>query len=77
MKIKTELLKDHIISFINDRIEDFVINADEIANSKAISILGKIQQIIQNEEYKDFDVVEEIVCLFEANGLNCGGRHDF
>lgn len=77
MNIKTELLKDSITSFINNQIDDFVINADEIANSKAILILEKIQKIIQSKEYEDFDVVEEIVSLLEANGLNCGGRHDF
>ena len=77
MNIKTELLKDSITSFINNQIDDFVINADEIANSKAILILEKIQKIIQSKEYEDFDVVEEIVSLLETNGLNCGGRHDF
>ena len=32
MKIKAELLKTYISDFINSRIEDFEIDADDIAN---------------------------------------------
>ena len=58
-------------------IEDFNINADEIVDSTAICLLSQIQEIIKNQEYNDFEVVEEIVSLFESNGMSCGGRHDF
>lgn len=77
MNVKIELLKNHIVDFINSHIEDFEINADEIADTVAITMLSKIQEIIQNEELSDFEVVEQIVCLFEKYHLNFGGRHDF
>ena len=77
MNIKLELLKEHISCFINSRLEDFNIDADKIADSAAISILLQTRDILQNSEYTDFDVVEEIVSLFEQNGIDCGGRHDF
>lgn len=77
MNIKTELLKEHITSYINSRIEDFEINADKITDSTAITILGEIQNVLKNDKYNDFDAVEEIVCILQAHGLNCGSRHDF
>ena len=65
MKIKVELLKTHISDFINSRIEDFEIDADDIANTVAIKILAEIQEIIKNDSYSDFELIEEIVCVFE------------
>ena len=55
MKIKVELLKTHISDFINSRIEDFEIDADDIANTVAIKILAEIQEIIKNDSYSDFE----------------------
>ena len=77
MKIKVELLRNYISDFINFRTEDFEINADEIANTTAIEILAKIQEIIQDENISDFDAIEKIVCLFEEYHIDFGCRHDF
>ena len=64
-EIKTELLKLYISNYINHNIKDFEIDVSEIANTTAIKILAKIQKILANENYTDFEIVEEIVCLFE------------
>ncbi len=77
MNIKLELLKDHITNYICSQLKDFDIDANEIVNTNAICILSEIQKILSNQEYNDFEVVEEIVSLFERNGIYCGGRHDF
>ena len=77
MKIKVELLKTHISDFINSRIEDFEIDADDIANTVAIKILAEIQEIIKNDSYSDFERIEEIVCLFEKYKIDFGNCHDF
>lgn len=77
MEIKTELLKRHITDYINNQIEDFKIDANEITNTIAISMLSEIRNVIKNENYSDFDVVEEIVCIFEKYKINTGFRHDF
>lgn len=40
----------------------------------------KIQAIIRDGNLDDDDCfmkIEEIICLFEENGCNCGVRHDF
>lgn len=77
MKIKVELLKTHISDFINSRIEDFEIDADNIANTVAIKILTEIQEIIKNDGYSDFERIEEIVCVFEKYKIDFGNCHDF
>lgn len=76
MKIKVELLKTHISDFINSRIEDFEIDADDIANTVAIKILAEIQEIIKNDSYSDFELIEEIVCVFEKYKIDFGNCHD-
>ena len=77
MHIKLELLKNHISDFINSQIENFEIDASQIADSVAIQILSEIQKVIQNEDYSDFDSIEEIVCIFEKYNIDSGFRHDF
>ncbi len=46
MKIKLELLKNHISDFVNSRIEDF-------------------------------EIVEEIILVFEKYSIDSGNCHDF
>lgn len=78
MNIKLELLKTYISDVINDRLTDFIeIDADKISDSVAINILSEIQKIIANEDYSDFEVVEEIVLIFEKYKIDFGSRHDF
>lgn len=77
MKTKVELLKTHISDFINSRIEDFEIDADDIANTVAIKILAEIQEIIKNDSYSDSERIEEIVCVFEKYKIDFGNCHDF
>ncbi len=77
MNIKLELLKRNITDFIDSRLEDFKIDAGEIADSVAINVLSEIQNIIRNENYSDFDAIEEIVCVFEKYKIDFGVRHDF
>lgn len=77
MNIKTEILRGYVANFICARIEDFDIVANEIANSRAINALGEIQLIIQNDELSDFEMVEEIVNIFEKYELDFGATHDF
>ncbi len=77
MNVKVELLKTHISDFINSNLEDFEIDASQIADTVAINMLYEIQSIISNENYSDFEAIEEIVCVFERNKIDFGFRHDF
>ena len=77
MNIKLELLKRYIVDFINNNLDNFEIDASKIADTVAINMLSEIQNIIRNENYSDFDAIEEIVCVFEKYKIDFGLRHDF
>ena len=76
MNIKLELLKGSIHDIIDSRLADIVINADEIADTTAIKALSEIQNILASD-LDDFEIVEQIVFVFEKYNLNAGGCHDF
>ena len=77
MKVKLELLRNYITDIINSKIEDFEIDASKIADTTAIQALNEIQKVIKDENYSDFDAIEEIVCIFEKYNIDEGFRHDF
>ena len=77
MNIKTELIKSYVADFICNNINDFGIDADEIADAKAVEVLGEIQKILHQNEFDDFEMIEEIVCIFEKYNLDAGVCHDF
>ena len=77
MNIKLELLKIYISDVINSKLEDFEIDASQIADTIAIQMIGEIQKIIKDENYSDFDAIEEIVCIFEKYNIDAGFRRDF
>ena len=77
MDIKLELLKRYISDYINNNLEDFEMDASQIADTTAIQMLTEIQSIIKNENYSDFGVIEEIVRVFEKNKVDFGFRHEF
>lgn len=77
MKIKTELLKRYIADYVINQFEDFEIDAHSVANSVAIKVLSRIQEIIKDDELDDFMKVDEIVCVFEEYKIDFGGCHDF
>lgn len=77
MHIKLELLKNEITDLILNNIDNIEIDADNIADSKAISALSEIQCVIQNDDISDFGIVEEIIKIFEKYNISAGSRHDF
>ena len=77
MNIKVELLNNYISDFIKSRIEDFEIDASQIADTTATQMLSEIQNVIKNEDNSDFETVEKIVCIFEKYNVDYGSRHDF
>ncbi|MGN0163230.1 MAG: hypothetical protein ACI4EA_06575 [Candidatus Ornithomonoglobus sp.] len=67
-------IADSLISALYDmNFED----AAEQAAAQAAAILKEIQATIKNDSLSDFDVIEEIICIFEKHGLDAGNRHDF
>ena len=62
---------------IINNITEFEIDENKIADTVAIKMLSEIQEIIRNENYSDFDAIEEIVCIFEKYNLDAGACHNF
>ena len=75
MKLKTELLSKELANCIANTLQD--IDADKIADTTAICALSEIKDIIKNPQLSDFEVIEEIVCVFEKYNIDFGSRHDF
>lgn len=78
--ISTELLRYIIKNEVEKKIEslDIAFLTKEL-DSLSLKILSEIQKILQRHTVydNDFEVVENIVCLFEKYDLNCGVCHDF
>ena len=56
------------------------INPTEIIESESYQALQKIKAVIMDDSLTDsecFMKIEEIICIFETLGSNCGTRHDF
>ncbi len=77
MNIKHELIINHIAEAVKEVIEGKITEELPSANTKALEILEEIKKIIRDDTLTDFEVVEEIVCIFERNGIDCDSRHDF
>lgn len=73
---KIDLIRRDVASFIASHIEEYVIDLDEIADTRATRMIEDIQYVLLNTE-DDFDIVEEIVRIFEENGISTGRCHDF
>ncbi len=78
MKMKLEIFAGAVSDAINKAIRYIHIDTNDVINSVALTVLDEIRAVIQNTEIEDdFDVVEEIVCIFEKYNIHAGGRHDF
>lgn len=81
MNLKLELLQNALFQAVREGLNyaemNSEINADEIADTTAIKALSEIKEIIHSEEKSDFEIVEEIVCVFEKYNIELGGCHDF
>lgn len=77
MNIKLELLKGYMYDLIDSRLDGLEIDVCKIADTVAINMLSEIQNIIKDENYSDFEVVEQIVRIFEKYRIDFGTRHDF
>ena len=79
-----ELIQELFVRFLKSehfRIEfSKEFNFESIVEKECYKALNKIKEIIQNDELEDTECfwrIEEIVCLLESMGIDCGGRHDF
>ena len=63
--------------------QEALISREEVSRAKetrAYRLLCEIQKVLQDETLQDSECfwrIEQLVCLFEENGLDAGIRHDF
>ena len=76
MNIKTELIKSYIAEIICRGITDFENDEKKIVDTMATKALNEIQKVLKSD-MDDFEMVEEIVLIFEKHGLDAGSCHDF
>ncbi|MBQ2932527.1 MAG: hypothetical protein IJE62_06795 [Clostridia bacterium] len=77
MNIKTELIKSYIAEVVCSNISDFEIDESKVADTTAVKVLGEIQQVLKDNKLDDFEMIEEIVLIFEKYNLNAGSCHEF
>lgn len=77
MDLRSELVVYAISDKIRSSIKEIKIDADETVKILAEEVLREIKQVIGDNKLSDFEVVENIVCIFEKYGISAGGRHDF
>lgn len=69
MNLKLELVRERISDLVIHQIEDFDIDLNRIANTKAIAMLGEIQAVMQNENLECQEIVQGIAKIFEDNHI--------
>lgn len=69
MELKLELIKGAVADLVTNRIVNEEIDANRIANTKAITMLGEIQAVLQNENLGYDKMVQEISQIFLDNNI--------
>ena len=77
MDLSLELLSSCLADYIQEELTLKNFNAKKLVDTKVTQILQEIQNVLAKEDLSDFQIVEEIVCIFEKNKLSAGGCHDF
>ena len=77
MSVYSDLLANSLCDFIKEELTFKKFNAKKVVNTKAVRILQEIQDVLADDSKSDFDVVEEIVCIFEKYHISAECRHDF
>jgi len=77
MDICREILHAELGKIICENLKTEEINYAEIVNLKAVVMIQKIKNIIDDDSLSDFDCVEKIVRVFEESGSGAVSRHDF
>lgn len=77
MSVYSDLFANSLADFIKEELTFKGFNAKKMVDTKAVRILQEIQDVLACDSKSDFDVVEEIVCIFEKYHISAEGRHDF
>ena len=77
LNTENELIQKYVLEHLENYFSIYNFNMQEIANTKAITALNAIKEVLSNNNLSDFEAIEEIVCIFDKYGIDTVGRHDF
>lgn len=78
MKEKIEMIKDEFEDVLTKHLRDVSLTDDTIATKALKEIQGVLKRgNIVDGNKNDFEIVEEIVSIFEKYDIDAGGCHDF
>ena len=77
MDITEEILAYELREKLLETVKLCQAYSGDVIQTTAVQCLQAIQAAIKDESKSDFDVVEEIDCIFENYGIDAGIRHDF
>lgn len=69
MRIKLDLIKDHVADLVVNQIHNLDIDVNRIASTKAMTMLSEIQAVIQNPELEFYEMIMTISDIFYDNGM--------
>lgn len=69
MRIKLDLIKDHVADLVVNQIQNLDIDVNRIASTKAMTMLSEIQAVIQNPELEFYEMIMTISDIFYDNGM--------
>ena len=77
MDIRLQLIARAVGEMVEKRLDYLTVDADSIAKTTAMKIVEEIQDVLFQDELSDFDMVENIVVIFEKYHISAGATHDF
>lgn len=77
MDVFKQLMAARVMEATIRIVQENMTAAEGPVHQQVIAILDGVQDIICDERTGDFEKIEQIVSLFEKNGLSCGNCHDF
>ena len=83
MSMKTELVVNALLTMMEEQFDRYLeLDETKMADTVAVQVLSEIQDVLQTKSDfydldNDFEIVEEIVRIFEKYNLNTGACHDF
>lgn len=77
MRLINELIYRHIGRTLVENFETTKVDYSGIAQTTALQALQEIKTIVNNNEFDDFMIVDEIVSILIKYGIDTSKCHDF
>ena len=77
MELINELLCQEIGRSVIEHFKVIEIDHNKIVRTNALNALEEVKEIIRNNEFDDFMIVDKIVSVFNKYNIDVGSCHDF